>query len=52
MTATFKIAHAAGRDAGNRSARRAGRTRWSEDDFNAAARVMEQILATISEIAS
>jgi len=49
MTATYKVAMAAGRDAGNRSARRAGRTRWSEDDFNAAARVMEQILATLPE---
>ncbi len=47
MTATYKIAHAAGRDAGNRSARRAGRTRWSEDDFNAASRAMDQILATL-----
>ncbi len=47
MIATYKIAHAAGQDAGNRSARRAGRRRWSEVDFNTAAQVMEQILATV-----
>lgn len=33
---TREIAHAASWDAGNRSMRSAGRTAWSEDDYNAA----------------
>lgn len=34
--ATYRIAMAAGRDAGNRSAAMHGRTVWNEDDWNAA----------------
>jgi len=34
--APYAIAMAAGRDAGNRSARRAGRTAWNEHDYCAA----------------
>lgn len=33
---TYDIAMGAGQDAGNRSMRRAGRTAWSEDDYNVA----------------
>lgn len=34
---TYDIAMAASRDAGNRSMRKAGRTRWSVEDWNVAA---------------
>ncbi len=34
---TKAIMYAAGRDAGNRSMKAAGRTKWSRKDFNAAA---------------
>ena len=34
--ATYDIAMAAGRDAGNRSAKENGRGTWNEDDWNAA----------------
>jgi hypothetical protein len=46
MTApiTPAIANAAGRDAGNRSMRTAGRTRWNETDWNAAAEVANMLL--------
>ena len=37
MRFTREMAYAAGRDAGNRSMRKAGRTAWSKDDYNAAA---------------
>ena len=33
---TFELAQAVGADAGDRSMRHAGRTAWSEDDYNAA----------------
>jgi hypothetical protein len=44
MEMTYQIAHAAGWDAGNRSMRAAGRTKWNEDDWNAAAEVMYRLL--------
>lgn len=37
MKLTKAMVYAAGRDAGNRSMRAAGRTEWNEDDYNAAA---------------
>jgi hypothetical protein len=37
ITMTYDLAMAAGRDAGNRSMRRAGREQWNEDDWNRAA---------------
>jgi len=43
MNATYKIAMAAGQDAGNRSMRAAGRTSWNEDDYAAAAAVFHAI---------
>jgi hypothetical protein len=35
----YQIAMAAGQDAGNRSMRKAGRTSWNEEDWNAACSV-------------
>lgn len=35
---TQQIAHAAARDAGNASMRKAGRKKWNSDDFYAASR--------------
>lgn len=44
MPLTYKIAMAAGRDAGNRSMRAAGRKVWSEADWNAAAAVTARLM--------
>jgi hypothetical protein len=44
MTITYKIAMAAGRDAANRQMKAAGRTSWNEDDWNAAAKVTEELM--------
>jgi hypothetical protein len=44
ITVTYEIAMAAGRDAGNRSMRAAGRTSWNEDDYDAAARLAARLL--------
>ena len=35
ITLTYDLAMAAGRDAGNRSMRAAGRTKWSAEDYDA-----------------
>lgn len=43
----LRIANAAGRDAGNRSMRRAGRSAWNEDDWNAAHDVARSVLAAM-----
>jgi hypothetical protein len=40
---TPEVARAAGADAGNRSARDAGRTAWSADDYNAAANTYNKV---------
>lgn len=40
---TLPLCYAAGRDAGNRSMRKAGRTAWNEDDYNAAAEVFARL---------
>lgn len=42
---TYKLAMAAGQDAGNRSMRAAGRTSWSEEDFAAASAVFNALYA-------
>ena len=42
-TITEPIARAAAQDAGNRSMRKAGRTQWNEEDFNAAAQEYERL---------
>jgi hypothetical protein len=44
---TLRIAHAAGWDAGNRNMRTAGRTVWSEEDWNAAAEVTAKVLGVV-----
>jgi hypothetical protein len=48
ITITYQLAMAAGRDAGNRSAKAAGRTAWNEDDFNTAAEVTTRLLVRVS----
>jgi hypothetical protein len=49
MKMTRKIAYAIGLDAGNRSAARAGRSSWNEDDFNAASEATAAALALIGD---
>jgi hypothetical protein len=44
MNITYKIAMAAGQDAGNRSMQKAGRKAWNADDFAAAAEVTRKLL--------
>jgi hypothetical protein len=43
MRLTRAIVWAAATDAGDRSMRAAGRTEWSEEDFNAAAMIFAQL---------
>jgi hypothetical protein len=47
ITLTYSLAMAASRDAGNRSMRKAGRTRWSRADWNAAAEKFHKLLPHI-----
>jgi hypothetical protein len=49
---TPELAYAAGRDAGNRSMRRAGRTAWNEEDWGAAADVTNRLLALLRKVAA
>ena len=44
MQIAYKTAMSAGRDAGNRQMRKAGRSSWSLDDWNLAARVANELL--------
>ena len=44
ITMTPELAFAAGRDAGDRSMRAAGRTIWNEDDWNAASAEYKRLL--------
>jgi hypothetical protein len=44
MKMTYTIAHAAGWDAANKQMRAAGRTAWNEEDYNLAARTMNELL--------
>ena len=44
MRLTYEIAMAAGRDAGNRSMRKAGRAAWNREDWDAAAEVTNKLL--------
>lgn len=46
MKPTYAISFAAGTDAGNRSAKAAGRTQWSLRDFRAACRVMGKLMGS------
>jgi len=41
---TLDMCYAAGQDAGNRSMKKAGRTKWSIEDFNVAANVCNTLL--------
>ena len=41
---TYKIAHAAGWDAGNQSMHKAGRKAWNREDYNVAAKTMNCLL--------
>ena len=43
MELTREIAYAASRDAGNRRMRRAGRSKWSRGDYNAAVREFNRL---------
>jgi hypothetical protein len=47
MTMTYQIAMAAGRDAGNRSMKAAGRSEWNEADWNAAAAETQRLIGLI-----
>jgi hypothetical protein len=47
MTLTRELVYAAGRDAGYRSMRAAGRTVWNEDDYNAAAETVHRLMPFI-----
>ena len=40
---TYELIMASGRDAGNVSMRKAGRTAWNIDDWNAATEVVEKL---------
>lgn len=40
---TQSLAYAAGKDEGNRSMRKAGRTAWNRDDYNAAVREFNRL---------
>lgn len=42
---TYKIAMAAGQDAGNRSMKAAGRTEWNEEDWGAATAARARLFA-------
>ena len=44
MAMTYKLAMAAGQDAGNRSAKAAGRKVWNEDDWNVASAVVAKLM--------
>ncbi len=40
----YSIAWSAGLDAGNRSMRKAGRNKWTDDDYSKAVETMEKLL--------
>lgn len=44
MTPTYKIAMAAGQDAGNRNMKKAGRKAWNKADFALAAKTTAKLL--------
>jgi hypothetical protein len=46
---TYRLAMAAGQDAGNRSMRRHGRTVWNVEDWNAASRTFAKLAALIPQ---
>lgn len=46
-TITYKLAMAAGEDAGNRNAKKHGRTAWNEDDWNVAAATTQKLMGGV-----
>ena len=46
---TYELAQAAGWDAGNASMRRGGRTKWSQEDWDEAAKVSSRLFAEVIE---
>jgi len=40
----YDLAHAASRDAGNRSMRAAGRSKWNQDDYNVACAEFDRLM--------
>lgn len=47
ITLTPSLAYASGQDAGNASMRKAGRTRWNEDDHAVACDVTNRLLLAL-----
>ena len=45
LAAGYKVAHAVGHDAGNRSMKKEGRSKWSEKDWNKAAETFKNVHA-------
>jgi hypothetical protein len=50
LTMTLELARAAGQDAANASMRDAGRTSWSEEDYNVAVATMNRLMPDPSPI--
>lgn len=48
---SYEAAHAAAQDEGDRSMRRAGRTAWSREDYDAAARTFNRLRPVEAETA-
>lgn len=44
LTLNQALCYAIGRDAGNRSMRRHGRTQWNESDYNVAAKAYQRAM--------
>lgn len=44
MTATYRIAIAAGRDAANKQMAKAGRTKWARADYKLACETFERLM--------
>lgn len=44
MKVTYQIAMAAGRDAGNKNARKHGRSVWNADDYSVAAEIAHKLM--------
>lgn len=52
MKMTYEIAMAAGWDEVTRHARKAGRTSWNEDDYNAGVELFERLWSVEDDLAS
>lgn len=49
---TPALAYASGKDAGNRSMREEGRTKWNADDYNTASKVTNRLLDSLKEVST